>query len=107
MGVYRFDEETHAVLDLDDARVLLERGLRPTDVVIRNRPRTQSIARMVYSEGQGAGMSWWSMHRPQWTLYIIWTPGVLRVERVEPLVGHPAVAEASRLLAKHLGSDLA
>ncbi len=75
MGVYRFDEETYPVLNLDDARVLLERGLRPTDVVIRNRPRTQSIARMVYSEGRWAGMSWWSMHRPQWILYVIWTPG--------------------------------
>lgn len=106
MGVYLFDEETHPVLDLDDAGVLLERGLRPTDVVIRNRPRPQGIARRVYSEGRWAGMSWWSMHRPQWTLFVIWSSGVLSVEGVEPLAGHPAVTDASRLLAKHLASDL-
>lgn len=106
MGVYGFDEESHPLLDLDDAPTLLERGLRPTDVVIRNRPRTQRIARLIHAEERWAGMSWWSMHRPQWTLHLIWAPDALVVERVEPLVGHRAVVDASRLLVKQLESDL-
>jgi len=106
LGLYGFDEEAHALMDLDDARMLLEHNLRPTDVVIRNRPRTQSIARTVHSEARWAGMSWWSMHRPQWTLHVIWMPAVLSVERVEPISGHPALVDASRLLAKHLAPDL-
>ena len=106
LGLYGFDEEAHALLDLDDARMLLERSLRPTDVVIRNRPRTQGIARAVHAEGTWAGMSWWSMHRPQWTLYVIWLPDVLRIERVEPVPGHPALLDASQLLARHLGPEL-
>lgn len=104
--VYGFDEEAHPLLDLDDARMLLERSLRPTDVVIRNRPRTQGIARTVHSEERWAGMSWWSMHRPQWTLCVLWMPNVLSVERVEAIPGHPALFDSSRLLAKHLDADL-
>jgi RES domain-containing protein len=106
IGVYAFDEEANALLDLDDARMLLERNLRPTDVVVRNRPRTQGIARMVHSERRWAGMSWWSMHRPQWTLHVIWTADVLRVERVESLAGHPGLLDAGRLLAKRLEPDI-
>lgn len=106
LGVYAFDEETCPLLDLDDARMLFDRGLRPTDVVIRNRPRTQGIARTVYAEREWAGMSWWSMHRPQWTLYVIWTIAALTVEGVEPLPAHPGLLDAGRLLAKHFDEDI-
>ena len=106
LGVYGLEEEANALLDLDDARMLLQRGLRPTDVVIRNRPRTQAIARAVHAEAAWAGMSWWSMHRPQWTLYVIWIPELLSVERVEPIAGHPALLDSSRLLAKYVDADI-
>ena len=93
-------------LDLDDAGVLVERSLRPTDVVIRNRPRTQQIARAVHAGGGWAGLSWWSMHRPQWTLHVLWDHRALVVEGVEPLPGHPGLLDAGRLLAKRLQPDV-
>lgn len=101
------DEEIHPVCDLDDPRALLERTLRPTDVVIRNRPRTQAIAAALHDEGRWAGLSWWSMHRPQWKLYALWRPEAWSVQRVEPLPGHPGLLDAARVLAKDLDRHLA
>ena len=106
LGVYRLDEETHPFLDLDDARVLFDRALRPTEVVIRNRPRTQQLARAVHAEGAWSGLSWWSMHRPQWTLHVLWHHAALTVESVEPLAGHPGLLDAGHLLAKRLQPDV-
>lgn len=106
LGVYALDEEACPLLDLDDARMLVERGLRPTEIVIRNRPHTQGIARQAHAEGRWAGMSWWSMHRPQWTLYVLWSPGSLTLEGVEPLPSHPALLDAGRLLAKQVNQDV-
>ena len=40
LATFELDEETHPLLDLDNAGVLYQRGIRPTHVVIRNRPRT-------------------------------------------------------------------
>lgn len=106
LGTYVIDEEQHPVLDLDSAKVLLKRGLRPTDVVIRNRPRTQQIARDAFNENAWSGLSWWSMHRPQWGLFVYWNLDTVQVERVEALPGHAAVSDAARLLGKRLAPDL-
>lgn len=106
LGVYSIDEERNPLLDLDDAAMLVERSLRPTDVVIRNRPRTQDIARRVHAEKRWAGLSWWSMHRPQWTVHVLWNLQGLKFEGVEQLPAHPAVHDAARLLSKQLSRDL-
>lgn len=103
LGVYRIDEEAHPLLSFDDPRALLDRALRPTDVIIRNRPRTQQIARDVSEEGRWSGLTWWSMHRPQWTLHLLWDLEDISVEDVQPLPGHPAVRDAGQLLARTLG----
>jgi RES domain len=99
LGTYRLDEEAHPLLDLDDPQVLAERGIRPTRVVVRNRPRTQGIAVRIFDEGQWAGIQWWSYHRPEWTLVALWAEDLTVVE-VEPIAGHPALDDAARSLAK-------
>ncbi len=106
LGVYSIDEDATPLIDLDDSRALLERALRPTDVVIRNRPKTQRIARDIFAEARWSGLSWWSIHRPQWTLYALWDPGAIRLEEVDQLPGHPALLDAGRLLAKQLEADI-
>lgn len=106
LGVYSIDEEANPLLELDDPGALLDRGLRPTDVVIRNRPRTQEIALDAYEEDKWTGLSWWSMHRPQWSLHVLWRLDGLLVEQIEPLPGHPGLHDAGRLLAKQVAADL-
>jgi len=100
LGVYQFDETTNPLLDLDDASVLYERHLRPTDVVIRNRPKTQKIAADIFDEGHWAGIRWWSYHRPQWVVVALWAADNLSVEGVEDIPGHAALEEAASSLAK-------
>ena len=102
---YQLDEDAHPLLDLDDAKALADRNLRPTEVAIRNRPRTQQIARRIHAEERWAGISWWSTHRPQWRVHVLWT-AELEVMRVEGLPGHPSVLDAARTLDKELDDDL-
>lgn len=105
LGVYGIEEEMHPLLDLDDSRALLDRGLRPTDVVERNRPRTQQIARQAFGEGGWGGLSWWSMHRPQWTLHALWDTDDVVLEDVQELPAHAALRDAGRLLGKTISSS--
>jgi len=96
-----------SILDLDDARNLLDRGMRPTQVVERNRSATQSWALRIFNERNDAGqrmwqgVSWWSLHRPQWKLMGLWgsiTPSVVSVEQLD--TKHPAVVDAANTLRK-------
>jgi RES domain len=100
IGTYQFDETANPLLNLDDAQVLLDRRLRPTDVVIRNRARTQEIAGGIFDEARWAGVRWWSYHRPQWPLVALWAEPNITVQVVEPIPGHPAVDEAAGSLHK-------
>jgi hypothetical protein len=107
LAVLEVDETTHPTLDLDDAAALLDRHLRPTDVVIRNRPRTQTIAAAVHDEGRWSGLRWWSYHRPQWPVMALWDVGGVTVRAVEPIPGHPALFAAADTLSKPVEGALA
>lgn len=100
LGIFNFDEDEHPLLDLDDAGVLSQRGIRPTHVVIRNRPRTQQIAAAIFAEGLWSGIQWRSYHRPQWTAVAIWSIGGLTVAEVDDISTHPGLAAAANTLSK-------
>lgn len=99
LGVYELADDLPYV-DLDDPQRLVDLGVRPSQVVERNRPYTQALARRIYEEGRYKGIRWWSFHRPQWRVYCLWEidPGVVQVEALT--VGHVAVESAARTLAK-------
>jgi len=104
---YELDDQRHQLLDFDDAKTLAERGLRPTDIVKRNRARTQAIARDVFAEGSWAGLSWWSMHYPDWRLHALWELGDLEVREISELRAHPALGQAAEILGKQVDIGLA
>ena len=106
LGTYAVNEERHPLLDLDDPKALLDRALRPTAIAVRNRPRTQRVARDAFSEGRWSGLTWWSMHRPQWVLHVLWDLEGVTVEDVQPLPRHPALRDAGQLLGKKLHKDV-
>lgn len=107
LGTFEVSGDT-PLLDLDDARALLERGLRPTQVIQRNRPVTQAWALRIYQERDRAGsplwagVRWWSYHRPSWPIYGLWgvVPVCVGVEALH--LDHPAVRDAARSLSKPL-----
>ncbi|HEX9823517.1 MAG TPA: RES domain-containing protein [Actinomycetota bacterium] len=96
-----YELEGAEVLDLDDAAALQARGLKPSDVVTRDRTVTQRWALDVFREGRWAGARWWSYHDPRWGSFGVWAVERLRVVDVEPLSrDHPAVREAGSVLLR-------
>lgn len=101
------DEER---IDLDDASILVQRGLRPTEVVGRNRDRTRQVAADLYLDGIRE-IRWWSWWRPEWRNRVVLAPladadpfvASVTVTQIEQLtLGSPAVAAASEMLRRPL-----
>jgi len=88
--------------DLDDAANLLARGLRPSQVVTRDRRTTQRWALQIFDEGSHDGAGWWSYYQPAWRTVGLWKIEDLRVLGTpEPLtLAHPAVRLAAREIAR-------
>lgn len=87
---------------LDDPQRLVELGVRPSQVVERNRPYTHGLAARIYNMGKYNGIRWWSFHRPQWRVWCLWDidPAVEQVE--ELTLAHIAVKDARENLIKQL-----
>ncbi|MHB8691935.1 MAG: RES family NAD+ phosphorylase [Solirubrobacteraceae bacterium] len=101
LGIYDLPDDLPYV-DLDDPQRLVELGVRPSQVVERNRPYTQSLALRIYSESKYKGLRWWSFHRPQWRVYCLWEIGPTVAQIDELTVAHIAVESAARTLAKRI-----
>lgn len=105
------DLPDHERIDLDDASVLVQRGLRPTEVVGRNRERTRQVAADLFLDGIRE-IRWWSWWRPEWRNRVLMAPladthpfaAWATVTQVEELtLASPAVAAASEMLRRPLG----
>lgn len=108
LGVYEVPD-TLPVLDLDDAKNLLDRHLRPTQVVARNYAVTQAWGLDIQREGRWAGVRWWSFQRPHWTVYCLWVPvgdpcpaTLVEVEQLH--LSHRSVVDAARSLERPIVS---
>lgn len=110
LGVFELPDDVR-LLDLDDARALQSRGLRPTQVIARNRAVSQGWALEIFAEQNDLGerrwdgVRWWSFHRPHWTVFGLWyaTSEPARHRLVDSArldVGHSAVMDAARTLGK-------
>jgi hypothetical protein len=100
-----------SMVNLDDAQTLVERGMRPTQVVIRNPGYTQGQAARAFAERDSlgnrrwAGISWWSFHRPIFTNLALWetatSPAPLTLVSETLLdLDDPTVVESARILAR-------
>lgn len=106
LGVYRLPD-TLRLLDLDDPAELLQRNLRPSQVVIRNLAVTQAWGHQIFSEPdphdhtsrRWDAVGWWSYHHPRWTILGCWDrPELAAVEDLSLL--HPAVLDAAAVLRR-------
>lgn len=98
------------ILDLDDAAALLERNLKPSQVVTRDRAITQAWSLALFRERRWHGVRWWSYYEPAWGAHGVWNYSDLEVARVEQLSrAHPALLEAAAVLNRpwqEIGSKL-
>lgn len=104
-----------SLVDLDNAATLHRLGLRPTDVVRRNRDRTQEVSLRLFLEERWDGLAWWSYWRPEWQMLVLWAPvqdpepfsGVARLAHAEPLhLEHPAVRLAADVMRRPVQARL-
>lgn len=108
LGVYRLPDSLR-VLDLDDPAELVQRSLRPTQVVVRNLAVTQAWGHRIWSErdahefGQQRwqAVKWWSYHRPQWDF--LGSGEQPELDHVEDLdLTHAAIRDAAKALRRRL-----
>lgn len=102
-----------SVFDFDDAANLLSIGMRPSQVVTRNKGFTQGRAGALFAERRPDGtrrwdaLGWWSFHRPTWGNLMLWAtaadPAPLTLMDVEKLtLASAAVVEAGTALHRPL-----
>lgn len=91
-----------AITDLDDPQVLLELGLRPSQVIARDYTTTQAWSRAIHNDGGSDGISWWSFYGAQWDSIGLWDRSSLEVagEPEELTLDHPAVTEAAAAISR-------
>lgn len=106
LGIYGLPDDLPYV-DLDDPQILVDRRMRPSQVIERNRPYTQRKALEIYSEDRWNGIRWWSFHRPQWRVWCLWDVDPTAEDVRNLAVSHPAVRDAAAALAKPVVTDRA
>lgn len=100
LATYECPDEL-SLLNLDDANALLEWGLRPSEVVTRDRAATRAWALRVYESRRFAGVRWWSYYNPDWGVMGIWDSARLDVVATERLeVDSGALGEARATLMR-------
>lgn len=97
-------------IDLDDPAKLDQMGWRPSDVVNKDRSKTQELALDQWlrrdEHGKG-GFTWWSSARPAWTVAMAWADPIdpsypdVTVVDVDPIhPEHPAVVASAHSLKR-------
>lgn len=108
LATYRLPDDLR-LLDLDDPKDLLKRGLRPTQIVGRNLAVTKAWGYAVWNESdphdararRWDAVSWWSYHHPGWPMVASWLRPEL-VDLHELQLEHPAIVEAAKTLDRVL-----
>jgi hypothetical protein len=105
LATYELDDVDAAVCDLDDARRLVDLGLRPSQVVTRDRVVTQRWSADIYASARFAGVRWWSYYDPRWGSYGLWDVSSLSVTSVTVLddIEQPDFVAAAEVLNRIRG----
>jgi len=95
-------DDRAVIVDLNDPRNLVKRGLTPAKMATFHGQTTQDIARRLYDEG-AAGFSWWSALEAEWQNVTLFESRVKKHLKVKdaPIVLHarlPEVQEAAQRL---------
>jgi hypothetical protein len=95
------------VFDLNDIDALKFIGVtRPTDVVTRDRAKTQAWARTIFVGGAHAGASWWSYYQPDWPILGLWDRRLLQLAEPPRIItsSSAVVQEAAAVIVRQIAS---
>lgn len=96
--------DTVRIQNLDDAQALLSEGLRPSQVVTRDRGVTQAWAARIQSRSLHVGVAWWSYYDSTWRSTALWDIGHLSLVGTPRLLttGDIEVQRASATIVRRL-----
>jgi hypothetical protein len=98
--------ETAALCDLDDPAQLVALGLRPSEIVSREYPRTREWAGRIYRQGDWIGVRWWSYYDPRWRSFGLWDIRQLSLVEVRMLrLEDAAMIEAARVICRRVSAN--
>jgi len=99
LAIYELGESL--ICDLDDAERLVSLGLRPLQVVTRDRSVTRAWALRIFEEDRWGGIRWWSYYDPRWGSHGVWALDAIEVTDVVPLsINDPTVRDAAEILKR-------
>lgn len=93
------------ILDLNDAHALLERHLRPSQVVTRDRTVTQRWAATIHDTNAYVGVRWWSYYDSGWSSIGLWNTAALTpvgAPRVLAITDADVVAAAQTIVRRYI-----
>lgn len=93
-----------AVRSLDDAHALVSEGLRPSEVVTRDRAVTQAWSAKIHSTSFYAGVMWWSYYDSGWQSAALWDIAALTLVGSPRLlsIADPDVRSAATAIVRRL-----
>ena len=105
LATYKATDELK-LFDLDSVAALQRLGIeRPSDVVTRDRSKTQAWAKRISETRAYAGAVWWSYYKPEWRVAGLWCirglhlTGGVHVLTSDSEVVRSAAREISRYIA--------
>ncbi|GAC1389217.1 MAG: hypothetical protein NVSMB31_04910 [Vulcanimicrobiaceae bacterium] len=97
-----YDAPDGPFFDLDNPANLMKFGIKPSEVVMRDRKLTQQWARNIFLAGSYIGIKWWSFYGPQWSNLGIWEYAAITLAQPpDPLhPKHGAVLDAANQIVR-------
>jgi hypothetical protein len=87
-----------SIFDLDEIDALRSIGIRrPTDVITRDRAKTQAWARTIFAMGRFHGARWWSYYDPDWPVIGLWDSSPLTLAAVEVLTSTDVLVQETAI----------
>ncbi len=93
-----------SIFDLDEIDALRSIGImRPTDVITRDRAKTQAWARTVFAMEKFVGALWWSYYDPDWPVMGLWDSSSLTPIVVDAITTtHALVQETATAIVRQI-----
>ncbi len=90
-----------ALWNMDDAKHLAMLRLKPSDVISRDREKTQAWAARVFAMRAYRGIRWWSYYTPLWTSSGLWDLSGAEVQGIERLsIDSPVLLLAAETIVR-------
>lgn len=103
VAIGAYDLADNRLCDLDDAQMLMNLALRPSEVITRDYTVSNAWAKRIFSGGGYIGAKWWSYYDSSWASIGIWDISSVKTTSIRPLtVADSAIQVAAKTIARQI-----